>query len=806
VKLGSIFCKILTITSLFFSHVTYTQTWSDDTNTDVELNYFAKDSIVYDLENNKVFLYNKAEVIYGDIKLNSGYIYIDFDKNLLFSTSIYDTNKVNTQKPILKEKNKIYNADTIIYNYQTKKANIKKLITEEDGGYLHGENIKKETDEIYYLKHGKYTTCSLEEPHFFINSRKLKLITGKKIISGPANLVLADIPTPLFIPFGIFPIQNKQSSGIILPTYGESTTLGYNLSNLGYHFSINDNINLTINGDIYTRGSWRIGLLSSYKKRYKFDGNIKIHFAKTKIGEIERDDYSLSKDFKITWQHKQDKKAHPNNQFSALVNLATSSYMRNNSYNADYLQNTLSSNISFQRRWNNKPYNLAINLRHNQNTLNKQVDLTLPEISFTVNRIFPFKNTLKKTWYKNLGISYNLNGKNILSAPDSLLLNNMQKNMRNGIKHSIPISTSFNLFKHLNISPSIQYNERWYFNQIQKSWNNESATINSDTLNGFWSIRDFRVSTQASTKIYGFLTTKQKKFRHVITPSISYSYQPDFSKEKFGIYSELQTNETTQQYSYFQGGIYGFPSAGKQSLLSININNNLEMKIKNKDKEKNIKIIENLSVNSSYNNAADSLKMSNIYINMRTKLFNKINFKLNSAIDPYKLNETGSRINQFLIEDGKIGRITNFNFDISVDLTNPNKEKQSSSGSEEELNYINNNRDHFVDFNVPWSLQLYYNFTYRKPNLESDITQSINFNGDINITKKWKIGFRSGYDLKNKDFTYTSIDIYRDLHCWEMTFNWIPLGFHQSYNFVIRVKSAILQDLKLTKKRDFYDY
>ena len=800
------YSKILTIICLLLSCLAYTQSWINNNDSNIELTYSAKDSILYDLDNNKVFLYNQAEVLYDDVRLQSGYICIDFDNKILFSTGIYDSTQTNTQKPILIEKNKTYNADTITYNYQTRKANIKKLMTEEDGGYLHGENIKKSTDKIYYLKHGKYTTCSLEEPHFFINSKKIKLITGEKIISGPANLVLADIPTPLFIPFGIFPIQNKKSSGIILPTYGESTTLGYNLRNLGYHFSINDNINLTISGDIYTRGSWRLGLVSTYKKRYKFDGNFKIHFATTKIGEAERDDYSLSKDFKITWQHKQNQKAHPNNQFSALVNLATSSYMRNNSYNTDYLQNILSSNISFQRRWDNKPYNLSMNLRHNQNTLNKQIDLTLPELSFTVNRIFPFKNKLKKTWYKNLGVSYNLNAKNTLSAPDSLLFNDIQKNIRNGIKHSIPISTSFNLFKYLNISPSIQYNERWYFNKKIQSWNDEIQTIQSDTLNGFWAIRDFMFATQASTKIYGFITTKNKKFRHVLTPSITYAYKPDFSQEKFGIYDQIEINEENQIYSYFEGSIYGVPSATKQSLFNVNINNNLEMKVKRKGQEKTIKLIENLSINSSYNNAADSLKMSNIHINMRTKLLDKINLKVNSTIDPYELNENGSRINNFLIEDGKVGRMTNFNFDISVDLTNPNKEKKSNAGTAEELEYINNNNEQFVDFNVPWSLQLYYNFTYSKPNIESEINQSINFNGDINITKKWKIGFRSGYDLKNKDFTYTSIDIYRDLHCWEMTFNWIPLGFHQSYNFVIRVKSPILQDLKLTKKRDFYDY
>lgn len=771
-----------------------------------DLTYFAQDSIIYDLKNSKVFLYKDAKVNYNKTQLNSSFISIDFNKNILYAIGTYDTlgNYINT--PILKDDNKIYRADTIIYNYKTKKAKITTLLTEEEGGFLHGDKIKKEDEKTYYLKHGKYTTCDLDEPHFFINAKKLKLIAGEKIITGPANLILGDLPTPLVIPFGIFPITNERSSGIIMPTYGESTTLGYHLRDLGYHFSINEYLNLSLTGDIYTKGSWRISKTSQYKKRYKYNGSIRINYAKTKISEPNMPNYSLAKDFKITWQHKQDPKSHPNNQFSALVNLASSTYNRNNAYNADYLQNTLSSNISFQRSWDNKPYNLSVNMRHNQNTINKQVDLTMPELLFSINRLFPFKNSIKKTWYKNLGISYSLNAKNTLSAPDSLIFKNTNRNLKNGVKHSIPISTSFNLFKYMNVNPSIQYTERWYFTKKEKSWDSQNQLINTDTTGGFWALREFRFSTQINTKIYGFYSTKKKKFRHVLTPSLTYTYKPDFSDEKFGIYSELETDNQTETYSYFQGGIYGIPSSIKQNLLSVNFNNNLELKINKNGEEKKIKIIENLSINNSYNHAADSLRLSNINMNFRTKLFNKLILKLNSSLDPYKLNENGIKVDELLLKNGQIGRLTNVNFDISFDLNNSKIKKQSELLTNDEINYINENIDYFVDFSVPWSLKLYYNFSYNKPGIEKNIIQSINFNGDINITEKWKVGFRSGYDLKNRDFTYTSIDIYRDLHCWEMTFNWIPLGFHQSYNFAIRVKSSILQDLKLTKKKSFYDY
>ena len=456
--------------------------------------------------------------------------------------------------------------------------------------------------------------------------------------------------------------------------------------------------------------------------------------------------------------------------------------MRNNSYNSDYLANTLASNISFQRKWDNKPYYLSLNFRHNQNTLTKQIDLTMPELSFTVNRVFPFKKLIKKTWYKNLGISYSLNAKNKLSRPDSLLFNKISQNLQNGATHSIPLSTSFNIFKYININPSILYNENWFFKQ--------SNGLNTDTTNGFWSVRNLRFTTQFSTKIYGFISTKNKQFRHVFTPTISYSYKPDLSQDYFSTLI----------------GAYSNSNATKQNRLNFTFSNNLEMKFNEDNNNKKIKLIDNLSISGYYDHTLEDFNMSYIDVNLRTKLFDKLNFKLNSSFDPYEFQENVGRINNLLINSGRIGRLTNFNFDISMSFKDQKKEIESKERNSEDIDYINQNIDQYVDFNVPWSLNVFYNFNYTKPDLNSEIMQSINFNGDVSITKNWKIGFRSGYDFKNKEFTYTSIDLYRDLHCWEMMFNWIPLGFHQSYNFVIKVKSSLLQDLKLTKKRDFYDY
>ena len=792
--------KILIICILFLLDVSKSQSEQYNNVKEEDIEYSAVDSIIYDIKNQKVLLYNNAKVKSKNTELKAGFISIDFVNKIIFAKGIYNPLDIYGQIPILKENGKTYEADTITYNYKSKKAKIHHILTEENGGYLHGKIIKKQNDETYFLKYGKYTTCNLDEPHFYINANKLKLITNEKIITGPANLILSDLPTPLFIPFGIFPISTKRASGIILPSYGESVSLGFNLQGLGYHFSISDHVNITLNSDLYTKGSWRVGLLTNYAKRYKYKGDININIAKTKIGEIGRSDYSLSNDFKISWQHKQDPKAHPNQQISALVNIATSTYLRNNSYNNEYLNNTLSSNVSFYRNWNNKPYNLSINLRHNQNTITKQVNLTLPEMSFSINRRFPFKNSRKKSFYKNIGVSYNVNTKTVLSGVDSLIFTDFKNNIQSGVQHKIPISTSFNLMKYLNVSPSINYTERWYFKKNVNMWNNELQLISSDTLTGFWAIRDFNMSTRISTKIYGFINFKKTKFRHMFTPSISYSYKPDFSDEKYNIYYNVQINNSTQQFSYFEGQIYGIPNGSRQSLLNISLANNLEMKRfkRGEQKETKIRVIENLSISSTYNNSLDSLKLSDIYINMRTKLMSNVDIRINSTIDPYKIDNTGQKINSLLISDGKLGRLTYTSLDLNFRLKN--KQENLSKNNNE------NSNNHIIDYNIPWSLNLFYKLNYSKPSMNSDITQSINFNGNIDITSKWKIGLRSGYDISNKSITYTSIDIYRDLHCWEMIFNWIPIGFHQSYNLMIRVKSSVLRDLKITKKKNFYDY
>ena len=535
------------------------------------------------------------------------------------------------------------------------------------------------------------------------------------------------------------------------------------------------------------RGSWRIGATSNYIKRYKWKGNLNLNFSNTKIGEEYRSDYSLNKDFSLKWAHQQDPKSKLNSRFSASVNVISRNFSRNNIFNSnqDYLSNTFSSNISYSKKWTGKPYNLSINVRHSQNTLSKTVDLTIPELTFTVSRTNLFKKNNSKSLLKNLGLSYKLNSKSRLFRPDSLIFNNIINNLQTGVRHNIPISTSFNILKYLNISPSVNYTEIWYFKKINQNWNDINEYVESDTLSGFYSLRDFNLSMNFNTKLYGVFDFSKIAIRHIITPSLSFNYHPDFSRENWGIYSttQIDSSGSEQLYSHFQGGVYGFPNAGKYGNISYSLKNNVEMKLKDKD-DKKVKLIENLSLSGNYNLASDSLNFSPVYIKLRTKVFKDLNFQFNSNIDPY-LIKNGNRINQLAISKGQIGRLTYANINLNINL------KQNDLDENE--------------FSVPWNLNLYYSLNYIKPYNEKEIIQSVNFDGNIDITNKWKVKFQSGFDIKNRDFTFTKIDIYRDLHCWEMIFNWIPFGNQKSYNFIIRVKSSILQDLKLSKKKNVFD-
>ncbi len=819
---GSLYATISSPVSLADSLV---QPVSSGSGLKTKVHYFAEDSTRFDVALQKVYLYGKAQVEYEEITLKAAYIVIDLGESIVFAKAGLDSAGKKTGRPNFSENGQEFTADSMSYNFKTKKGRISEVITQQGDGFIHGETVKKDTGDVYYIKKGKYTTCENEHPHFAIHANKLKVIPDDKIITGPAYLEIADIPTPLAVPFGYFPNKKGRTSGILIPTYGESKALGFFLKDGGYYFGISDYFDLALRGDIYSFGSWGVKTSSNYVKRYKYNGNISLNYSQTLLGEKELPTFTKSKDFFVRWSHTQDAKARPGSRFSANVNAGSSSYNTFNSYSSTnpnlFLTNTFQSNIAYTKIW--KTSSLSVNARHSQNTITKKVDISLPELTYSVNRFYPFKNSsrVKQRWYNNIadqfGISAIANARNDISTYDSLLFKpGIEKQMSNGLTTSIPISGSFSVLKYFNFTTSFNGTTRTYLKSIQKSFNTSDTTVVTDTLNGLKNSFDFSTSASLSTRLYGMYTFRGKHLkaiRHVVTPAASISYRPDYSREQFGYYHTVQSDFIggTQQYSVFQGGIYGGPPAGKSGLLSYSLGNNVEAKARASKKDttgsdRKISIIENFSIAQAYNLAADSFNWSAISMSGRTRLFKVLDITSSATLDPYPIREDGSLINEPVWYGS---RLTSANLSMGTNLRNFKKDvtkKESNKATQDEMEYINMHPEAYVDFNVPWSLNMYYNLQYAKPRHVESVTQSFTFSGDVSVTQKWKLGFNSGYDLKSEKFTYTSFNIYRDLHCWEMAFSWVPFGERQSYSVTINVKSPVLQDLKLNKKRDWYDY
>lgn len=797
------------------------------------IRYLATDSIRIELKDNKVFLYNNVEIYYEDITLKAGYVEIDFNDNSLFATVIRDSSGREVQKPLFTDGGQSFSAKSIRYNFVTKKGLIKEIITQEGDSYLHGSVVKRFADNTTNVKDGKYTTCPNEDPHYEIRFFKAKVIPNDKIVSGPAYLVIEDVPTPLIVPFGFFPNKKGQLSGILIPTYGQSANRGFFFENGGYYWGINDYIDLALRGDIYTRGSWAAKIASNYKKRYKYEGSFNISYAENIFGEKELPDYRKEQSIFVKWQHKQDPKARPNSSFSANVNAGSNNYNKYNPTSAqDYLSNDFESSIAYQTSFGQGRYNFALSLGYKQNTGTREVLLRAPELSFSVARFYPFrkKNKTRLRWWDNISINYVMNAQNKLNTPDSMLLTTQSlRRMQNGIQHNIPISATTKVFKYFSWNNTFNYNERWYFQSTYKEFYRDADTayLRTDTLDGFATARDFNYSSTLNTRIYAMYQMKKgalKAVRHVMTPSVSFSYRPDFGKPSWGYYRYALTDTLGNytKYSRFENGIYGYPADGQSGKVSFALSNNLEMKVRNRKDSvtgtRKVMLIEDLTIRCGYDLARDSLNWDNLTVTGRTRLFKRIDINYAGSWDPYVTDSSGRRINKTEWQVNKrLFHLASYEWMLGVGLTighNDFKRKEQRQNADQpaagQANVIHPIPS--VDYNNPWSLTLSYNLTYGKRfnhslnTYERDTTQTLNFSGDISITSKWKLGFTSGYDFANKDFSYTSINIYRDLHCWEMVLNWIPMGFRQSYNFTIRVKASVLQDLKLEKKTDWRDY
>ncbi len=770
------------------------------------------------MDEQKIYLFGNAEVYYEDISLKAAQLIIDLDSNIVTAKGIVDSTGKYIGKPEFADGPQTFTAYSIRYNFDTRKGKIKNVVTQDGEGYIHGKEVKRLPSDIVYIKNGKFTTCNLEEPHFYFNASKLKIIPDDKIVSGPANLVIEGIPTPLGVPFGIFPNKKGHKSGILIPQPGESTSQGFFLINGGYYWAVNDKLALQLTGDIYSKGSWGSKLYMPYKVRYHYSGNMNISFSNITNSYKEFPDYSVKKEFFVRWRHNQDAAARPNTRFSANINFGTATNFQNN-FNTntnDYLSNTFNSNISFYKKIPNTPFSLSVNGRHSQNNRTRVVSISLPEVALTATRIFPFKrkkNIGQAKWYEKIGVSYTMNTKNEITTGDSLLaidaLNTIfYRYSKNGVKHNIPISTSIKMMKYFTITPSINYTELWYFNTVKKYYNTNNELI-TDTIRQFSSARKFSTNVRLTTKLYGMYRFKNKKLpavRHVITPSIGFSFIPEITN---GLQSYTDTLGNKITYSIYQNGIYGRPDTKKAQSITFGILNNIEMKVKSKKDTvngvKKIKILENLGINGSYNFVADSMQLSVIKINGRTRFNRFTAFTFNANLDPYAI-QNNTRINRLVWDERRqLGRITNANAAIVLQLKSKKNNKKLSILNEKETNdplaeYIKNHPEEFIDYTIPWTLNISYNINYSKPLSAETITQTLNFTGDVSLTPKWKIGFTSGYDFIQKDLSYTSLNIYRDLHCWEMRVNLIPFGPRQSYLFTLQVKASMLQDLKITKR------
>lgn len=812
---------------------------------DAEVRYSSDDSLSISIGQQKITLYRNADVNYQDINLKADYIEYDLNTNIIMASGLPDSTGNLAGKPSFTKGSETFDSDTLKYNFNTQKAIITHIVTQEGEGYLHSEKTKRLEDGEIHISKGKYTTCDAEHPHFYIRLTKAIAIPEEKIVSGPAYMVLEDIPLPLALPFGFFPNTEERASGLIIPTYGEEKTRGFFLRNGGWYFAFSDYMDLTVLGTVYSRGTWGVTGSSVYRVRYRFSGRFNIDFYNNSVNDDPN--FLKSRDLRISWNHSQDPKANPTRKFSANVNFSTITYDKNHTYNVDdYITNTKSSSISFSKNWPGSPINLTANLNQSQNSQTHIINMTFPNLTFNVNRIYPFRgrNTSGEyNWFENIQISYSSKLENRISAPDSTFFSKKTLNeMRNGFYHSIPISlTNIKILKYINVTPSISYSGILYTNYILKKPSSDtaiySAQIVNDTIRKITYAQSFSASIgiSASPKIYGmYQSTKTNSYiaaiRHVITPSASFGYSPDMSAILPDYYRKIAYPSTItkpvryEEYSIYQNNIYGTPvPQGRSGSFSFGLNNNLEMKVRPRNDTtglmKKVSLLNNLNFSMSYNPFTSNFRWSSLNMTGSTSLFaQRLSIQFGATFDPYMLDSAGRRIDKYLIkEQGKLFRTTNAHFSANFRLQSADASSRTpgevSTDIESETNTVltplNESIGYFggeyVNFNIPWSLNVNYNWSYSKQGLKASFNHTVRISGDISLTPKWKIGLNSGFDFVSKKITTTNISIYRDLHCWDMRFSVIPLGDRQSYTFTISAKSSILRDVKYNKSRSWYD-
>ena len=814
------------------------------------IDYEATDTVLIDPKNRSIRLYNNAKIFYEDMQIESGIIVVNYEKNEIYAGRIKDSLGEYSQFPIFKQGQDEVRPDSLRYNMDSKKAIIFNSRTEESGLNIISDKTKKENDSVYYMNRAKFTTSkNIDDPEYYFLLRKAKVIPGKKIITGPTNMYIANVPTPIGLPFAYFPISNKRSYGIIFPSFGEQNTRGYFIQNGGYYLPINDNLDLTLLGDYYTNGSHGIRVENTYLYRYRFRGNLSFRFENLIQGERGFPDYSKSSIYNLRWSHSQDAKSNPNSRFSASVNLGSSKYYQEsiNQVNAaNYLNNTLSSSVSYSKTFVGEPQvNLSLTATHSQNTNTQTINMTLPSFQGSVSRIYPFEPKLgtKKGIIQNINLQYSVRGENRITTTDSLFFKKeMFDSAKTGLQHNIPISTNFKLFKFFSFSASTNFQETWVFKTVNKSYDQQNQQEITEETSGFDSFRTYNFSTSLGTTVYGMYNfsekSKIKALRHVLRPSLSFGISPPFNQyyDSYEIVSADGLTTSQVEYSRFEGSIFGLPNKNYSSSLSLSLNNNIEAKVVDKESDedelKKIKIFNNLNFSTSYNLALDSLNLSPIRMTGGTQLLkNKLNLNFGATFDAYALDDNNRRINKFNINNGGgLFRVTSANLTFNYSLSSSDNKKESkkeesmideslrNGGRDDDLfgiamdtasqafNLQDEEEDEIINdlykYKIPWSLRLAYAINYNNIFNQNEISShSLMFSGNVDLSPKWNAGISSGYDFKNNGITYTQLRFERDLLSWRMNFSWIPFSANKQWNFFIGIKSGMLSDIKYDKRR-----
>lgn len=824
---------------------------------DNQVVFSSADSMVL-VGRSSMYMYGDGQVDYGDLKLDAARIELDLEKSEVYAVGQTDSIGEVTGSPVFEEGGSSYETKTMRYNFKSKRGFITDVITEQGEGYLTGGTTKKTEDDYYYLQNGRYTTCDdHEHPHFYFQLTRAKVKPKSNIVTGPAYMVFAGLPLPLAVPFGYFPFTDKYASGIIVPSFGDDYNRGFYLRDGGYYFAINDNIDLALTGEIYTRGSWGLSASSTYAKRYKYSGNFSLSYLKSIYGDKGQPDYSKQTNFQIVWSHSQDEKSNPNMKLSASVNFTTSGYTRNdlNSYySSAFTENTKSSTVNMTYRFPQSKWSLSTTLNVSQRTQDSTLSVSFPNVTLTMSQIYPFKRKRSvgdEKWYEKIRMSYSGQLQNSLTAKqDQFFQKSLVKDWRNGMKHSIPVSATFNLFKYFNLTPSVSLRDRMYTSKVRRQWDPNAAVEVCDTTYSFYNVWDFEASLSLDTKIYGFfqplpfLGDKVKMIRHVLTPTVSLNASPDFSSPFFGYYGtydyvNAQGEQVQRKYSMFPNSLFGVPEQGKSGTVSVSLANNLEMKVKSDNDsigEKKISLIENFSVSQSYNFAADSLNWSNINTSILLRLVKNFNLNLSAVWDvyTYQLNSAGNpvRVNIPRWKAGKgIGRLsstgTSFSYTFNNNTFKRKKDKKDTKNGNDEgddetqgtrrpsarRNQDNDESDvtvsddGYMNWEVPWSLTFNYSIGYsygafnkQKMEYDSKITQNLSFSGNIRPTANWNFSLSASYNFDTHKIAYMNCNISRDLHCFTMSASFIPVGPYKSFNFHISAKSSMLSDLKYDKR------